>query len=379
MEISSEINKSAHIDAIRRRMGVTLETIFRYNSEHRNEIEHLDDIFYLKGSGREKVLALLYMFSSGEKDEVIRRYCEQTGLNSPEFYPAGRLDQYTVLLLTALVYDQSFYALAVNYREAINAGLAVRESGENSLDPAVAESHIIPFHTAPGGFHKTPRFLITAAGFVVIFFFAILIGVSNTGLGPRVNNAWVLNLKEPEKELEGNACVSMENNGARIGLLSPLMGMTMGTKGKNADTNLTISHYTKTIRQDRNNSNLYVNRGIAYTLNGYLDSAVKDFNKAIELDPQNASAYYNRAIANTGRDAEFGVTIADLETAIAINPGDKDAYYALGVLYYRRYEKEETKPAAILDKAIDAFSRITDYKDSYIILDYLGKINSQNP
>jgi tetratricopeptide (TPR) repeat protein len=319
------------------------------------------------------------MFSSGEKDDVIHKYCEQTGLNNSEFYSAGKLDQYKVLLLTALVYDHTFYALVINYREAINAGLAIREIEEKSLDPVMADLNVIPFRTVPNGFHIPLRFLIAVAGFVVIFFFAILIGVSNTEPEPQVDNAWILSLKEPEKERGGNAYISTENSGTRIGLLSPLMGMSMGAKEKNVDADLTISHYTKTIRQDRNNPNLYVNRGIAYTLSGYLDSAVKDFNKAIEIDPKNASAYYNRAIANTGKDVEFSIVIADLETAIAINPGDKDAYYAIGVLYYRQYEKEEEKPVAILEKAIDAFSHIMDYKDSYIIFDYLGKISSQNP
>jgi hypothetical protein len=115
---------------MRRRLGVSLAAIQNYNREHKNEIEHIGDIFDLKGENREKVMALLYMFSCGEEDNVVRQYREQTGLNKAEHDPSDLLEQYKVLLLTALVYNRDFYAMAVNSRGFADAGLTVGETEE---------------------------------------------------------------------------------------------------------------------------------------------------------------------------------------------------------------------------------------------------------
>jgi len=128
--------KNKYIDAIRRKLGIPLAAVQNYNREHKSEIEHIGDIFNLKGENKEKVAALLYMFSSGEKDDAVQKYIEQTGLNTAECNPADLLERYKVLLITALIYNRDFYAMAMNSRGFIGAGLGAG---------AVKEEKIIPF------------------------------------------------------------------------------------------------------------------------------------------------------------------------------------------------------------------------------------------
>jgi len=121
--------KTEHIEIIRSQLGVALAAISRYNSGHRDEIDNIGDIFYLKGDSKKKVLALLYMLSLGEEDDAVKRYRKETGLNNVEYNCANLLELYKVPLLTALIYNQPFYAMALNYRGFINAGLAIGEVG----------------------------------------------------------------------------------------------------------------------------------------------------------------------------------------------------------------------------------------------------------
>jgi len=119
--------KTEHIEIIRSQLGVALAAISRYNSAHKDEIDSIGDIFYLKGDSKTKVLALLYMLSLGEEDDAVKRYRKETGLNNAECDSASLLEQYKVPLLTALIYNRAFYAMALNYRGFVNAGLAIGE------------------------------------------------------------------------------------------------------------------------------------------------------------------------------------------------------------------------------------------------------------
>jgi hypothetical protein len=129
--------KIEHIETIRERLGVAFVTIARYNRDHRDDIKDIRKIFYLKGDSKEKVLALLYMLSSGEEDEAVQKYREQTGFNTVEYDRENlfeKYNEYKVLLLTALIYNEAFYAMAMNFRGFVIAGLPVKEVEEDSLD-----------------------------------------------------------------------------------------------------------------------------------------------------------------------------------------------------------------------------------------------------
>jgi tetratricopeptide (TPR) repeat protein len=357
------------IDGIRGKFGISLEAISRYRKEHSAEIQNIADMFFLKNGDREKVLVLLYLFSAGEKDEAVQRYCGQTGLNDG----SGPVDKYKTMLVAALVYNPAFFAMAWNYREAVRAGLEVGEIDKKifPVQGGNEKSSIIPFPLVSRFSNKTVRITAAAAaGFVVCLFVALLVRVLTGAMGPKIDNGWIAGLKEPLKGQDGTAYFS--TGGAYIELLSPLMGIAMGTDSK-AGSDQTIKYYTREIGRNRNDSSLYVNRGVAYTVHGYLDSAIKDFDRAIELDPGNASAYYNRAIAAFGK-GNTAAAIANLETAIGINPEEKEFRYTMGTVYYRQYENEETRPDHLLLNSISAFEHIRGYKDTDIILAYLDRM-----
>jgi len=369
MESNYQNDQDIHIDAIRRQFGVTLETAFRYNRENPETIQSISNMFFLQGNDKEKVLALLYLFSPGGEDAVIQNYRDQTGLNGASCKPEnGLIDTYKVMLVTALIYNPAFYAMALNFRDSVNAGFLVKEVDKDALSGRVKVKVYI--------FKNFRPVFAAAAAFVVILFVAVLVRVFYGGMGSQFNNSWIAGLVEPGKDQDGIAYVSGMDEGARIGLLSPLIGAAMGTGSSTAGSDPTIKYYTNAIRRDKSNSSLYVNRGIAYTVRGYLDSAIKDFNRAVKLNPQNAEAYYNRAIAYTGKGgAEIPYALADLEAALSINSGDRESLYAMGVLYYRQYEGSEDHPPELLRKALDVFERIPGYKDSELVYDYLLKLN----
>jgi tetratricopeptide (TPR) repeat protein len=379
MESDYQNDQDIHIDAIRRQFGVTLETAFKYNRENTETIQNIDTLFFLHRNDKEKVLALLYLFSPGGEDELIQNYRGQTGLSGASYDPGnGLIDTYKVMLITALVYNPAFYTMVRNFQDAVNAGFSVKEVDKSALPGQIKDRvHSFPFALVSRGSLKYSRPLIAAAAaFVVILFMAVLVRFFYGGMGSQLNNSWIAGLVEPRKDQDGIAYSFGVDEGARIGILSPLIGAAMGAGSTSAGSDPTIKYYTKAIRRDKSNPSLYVSRGIAYTVKGYLDSAIKDFNRAIKLNPQNAEAYFNRAIAYTGKGAaEIPNALADLETAVSIDSGDRESLYAMGVLYYRQYEDREDRPLELLGKALDAFERASGYKDSDLVYDYLLKLN----
>jgi len=361
--METDTDRTMHIDAIRRRFGISLEAISKYNSLNRDEIKNIGGIFRMKGADKEKILALLYMLSSDEQDGVIQKFRAQAGLDEQHYSPALLAAQYGTMLTAALIYNPQLYAMAINYRSAVNAGFPAAE-----IKGGPHKTTIIPF---PINYRIV---FAAAAAFVVVFFIALLIRINN-GTGTRVSNDWIAGLIEPHKGQDGVSFVSDGNEGARVGIRSPLTGIAMAADRKQADVSATTAYYTKAIKTEKNNAALYVNRGIAYTLQGYVDAAITDFSKAIELEPHNTSAYFNRAAAYMGKyNAETDRAIADLKTVININPDDSGAYYALGVLYFRQYENDAAKPRALLEKSLSAFSHIQGYQDADIIFDYLSRL-----
>jgi tetratricopeptide (TPR) repeat protein len=347
MIMKANTSRDERIDAIRRRFGITLTAVSRYNSEYGEEIKNSSEIF--SGKDEEKTRVLLYMMSSPDD----KRY------NS-----AGPLvTQYGTMLIAALIYNPNFYAMAENYRGAVNAGFAA----EADKGKTVPLSKAFPRRKSVGFLFRTA--FAAAAVFAVIL--CIIFLVRAGGAGQQISNDWIAGLTAPQRP-DGVSFVSA-GTGARIGIKSPLMGTAMASDTETADITGTVSYYTKAIRAEKSNATLYVNRGVAYTLGGYIDSAIKDFNKAVELDPDNTSARFNRSVAYTAKgSAESAVT--DLLHIITVNPGDSEAYYTLGSLYLRQYELDNAKPRGLLEKALEAFSHIQGYKDADIISDIYSRL-----
>ena len=360
-------DRDTHIDAIRNRFGISLEAAAKYNSQNRDEIKNSGGIFQLNGKDREKTLALLYMISPDEQDGVIQKFRNDTGLNDERQYsPALLVAQYGTMLAAGLIYHPSLYAMAMNYYGAVNAGFSAAQVTEG---PSIIKNKKrgISFPV-----NSRMVFATAAAAVAVVFFIAVIIRL-NQGTGQRIDNDWISGLIEPLKGQDGVSFISEGNEGARVGIRSPLVSIAMSSASKPTEISDVIENYSKLIKMDKNKALLYVNRGIAYTLQGYVDAAIMDFNKAIELEPDNTSAYFNRAAAFMGK-GDVEMATADLITVISINSSDNEAYYALGVLYFKQYENDITKPRVLLEKSLDAFSRIQGYKDADLIFDYLSRL-----
>jgi tetratricopeptide (TPR) repeat protein len=84
------------------------------------------------------------------------------------------------------------------------------------------------------------------------------------------------------------------------------------------------------------NASLYITRGLLRLQEGRaVGAALADFDKAVSLRPNQASAYFYRGLANhiSGRYAQAK---ADYDRALDINPGERRASQALGLLEQRR-------------------------------------------
>ncbi|MCL2721644.1 MAG: hypothetical protein FWD47_09945 [Treponema sp.] len=115
--------KTKHIETIRKQLKVALSTISLYNSSHKEEINHINDIFNKITLREEEKLAMKFMLSSDKKDQKISKFYEKIDLKDPKIL----LEQYKVLLLTAMIYNPYFYSMAVNYRGFIDTNLIIRE------------------------------------------------------------------------------------------------------------------------------------------------------------------------------------------------------------------------------------------------------------
>jgi tetratricopeptide (TPR) repeat protein len=88
---------------------------------------------------------------------------------------------------------------------------------------------------------------------------------------------------------------------------------------------------------DPDESDCYINRGIAYSEIGQYRRAIQDFSKAIRLGPGSfysevAFAYINRGISYQGLGQNHSA-IKDYDLAIRIKPNEAKAYYNRGRLY----------------------------------------------
>ena len=119
--------KYDHIDNICEQFDVSIPKMYHYNRENKEEIKHIVDIFNLIGNNKEKVLATLYLLTYGEEDDDIKKYREKTGLNETEYNSTSLIEQYKVMLLTAFIYNNSFYARAMDYKGFIRAGFIIGE------------------------------------------------------------------------------------------------------------------------------------------------------------------------------------------------------------------------------------------------------------
>ena len=102
-----------------------------------------------------------------------------------------------------------------------------------------------------------------------------------------------------------------------------------------------LSHYSKAIVSNPNDSQAYLNRANAYRKLHRYNEAISDYSKAIELDNKNAKAFRYRGIAYLATN-KIDSAISDFTTSITIDPTDPENY-ANRFAAYLFFKKDKDK------------------------------------
>jgi tetratricopeptide (TPR) repeat protein len=270
------MNKEENIYSICKNLGITREAVSDYVKKNKNEIENIETIFSLEGADKEKVLALLYLFASGENDKVIRKYRKEAGLKEAIYNStSGQITQYNLMLIAALFRKDDFFARALTYYRAIKAGFPVAVPAPIPV-PVPLQSH------ASGEMRTTYEY-------VWIFVYG-----SNS------------HIKFPQ----------MTSQQRQLG---------NAADGTADDFNAMISDYTNKIEANPNDHDARIMRGLAryslaYYTNGEYKDALEDLQAVSEMNPQGMEGVYY-ALGNIyyqiGKDEK---AIEAFEKVKTINP-----------------------------------------------------------
>lgn len=115
------------------------------------------------------------------------------------------------------------------------------------------------------------------------------------------------------------------------------------------DTDAAISEFSKAIKADPGNADIYNARGVAYLRKGDADRAVVDYSQALKLDPGSAPALSNRGRFYLNRDNPE-LALADLNEAIRLAPDYPVAYLNRALVFARQDNTDAAM--ADLNKAI---------------------------
>jgi serine/threonine protein kinase/Flp pilus assembly protein TadD len=157
---------------------------------------------------------------------------------------------------------------------------------------------------------------------------------------------------------------------------------------KNTEYQQAIDEYSKALRFDATNEEIYRSRGTAYIRINDLEKALADYNQAIQLNQRYAGAYqlrgevferlkdYQRALSDyteaikLGGSAEMFIkranlynqlnkydeAIADYSSAIQLKPNDHTSYFGRGLAYLNK---------GMYDQSINNFARAIELNPSY--------------
>jgi tetratricopeptide (TPR) repeat protein len=89
-------------------------------------------------------------------------------------------------------------------------------------------------------------------------------------------------------------------------------------------------------------------QGLTFATVGRIDEGIQEFNAAIDRDPTYAAAYGNRGMAYMLQKKKYNKALDDLNSAIRLDPKDRNAFYNLAALRTLRQE---------FDLAIDALDQ----------------------
>lgn len=91
-----------------------------------------------------------------------------------------------------------------------------------------------------------------------------------------------------------------------------------------------IENLNKKIESEKNNAELYLERGKLKRNDDDSDGAIEDFNSALRINPKYANAFYFRALAK-GDLQRYKEALEDFNIAVSLNPNDADFILDRGV------------------------------------------------
>jgi tetratricopeptide (TPR) repeat protein len=110
-----------------------------------------------------------------------------------------------------------------------------------------------------------------------------------------------------------------------------------------------VRYFTKKVEATPNDDDALHSRGVAHTLHGEYEAAVKDLSEAIRLNPKAAPWWNSRGTAHrTNKD--YDKAIADYTEALRLNPKITDALNNRGTAY--RAKKDYEKAIADFNEAM---------------------------
>jgi tetratricopeptide (TPR) repeat protein len=104
--------------------------------------------------------------------------------------------------------------------------------------------------------------------------------------------------------------------------------------------------------------------GVIFFKSERLVESQRELDQAITLNPKAAQAYYWRARSLVGLGAEQAA-IGDLETTVALQPDNRDAYSELARLYARTGQPQKAADAQAKEKTIEAASG-SEYRHDFL-------------
>lgn len=125
-----------------------------------------------------------------------------------------------------------------------------------------------------------------------------------------------------------------------------------------------IAACTEIIRQDKTAAWAYVNRALGWSRLGDLSKEMADLDTAIRLNPKYPLGFYFRGEAWEKR-GELEKAIADYNQAIRLNPKEAEFYFSRGFAWRRIASFDRSIPN--YDKAISDFNRAIQLKSNHKI------------
>ncbi|AFY56543.1 cytochrome c biogenesis factor [Rivularia sp. PCC 7116] len=111
-----------------------------------------------------------------------------------------------------------------------------------------------------------------------------------------------------------------------------------------------INSFTKAIKANPQDAEMYELRGDVYSRNGNIKKALADYAQAIRINPNDASAYTSRASIRLVQQKDSQGALTDLNKALSLDPSQDKAYFFRTII--RIQQKDRQRALADINNAI---------------------------